>query len=184
MSFVTLKDMAHVRVQKFLMEASDMARWQAGSVDSPQLSQFSWIPVWRGALTKHNQTLKTAKMVTLLVIVIYSTLSHKTSKYIYRPDKKERRGSDTWCTDSLNFGCQQTAGGTKQLYEIITCFVLNHSWHQTRVVAHGTFLWWFHFLKNTKSNVVVLAEALQPRVKLFMDRVINVVSEGYRVHPD
>lgn len=37
--------MAQVRVQKFLMEASDMARWQAGTVVFAQLSQFSGIPV-------------------------------------------------------------------------------------------------------------------------------------------
>lgn len=37
--------MAQVRVQKFLTEESDMARWQAGSVVLSQLSQFSAVPV-------------------------------------------------------------------------------------------------------------------------------------------
>ena len=37
--------MAQVRVQKFLTEASDMARWQAGTVVLPQLPQLNAAPV-------------------------------------------------------------------------------------------------------------------------------------------
>lgn len=40
-----MKVMAQVRVQKFLMEASDMARWQAGTVVLPQWSQSNGRPV-------------------------------------------------------------------------------------------------------------------------------------------
>lgn len=36
--------MAQVREQKFVMEASDMARWQAGNVFLPQWSQSSGVP--------------------------------------------------------------------------------------------------------------------------------------------
>lgn len=41
---VTLKTMAQGRLQKLLMVASDVARWQAGIVILPQLSQSSKIP--------------------------------------------------------------------------------------------------------------------------------------------
>lgn len=40
--------MTHGRVQKFLMEVSDMARWYDGTVFLPQLSHFTRVPVGKG----------------------------------------------------------------------------------------------------------------------------------------
>lgn len=43
-------------MQKFLMEASDMARWQAGTVVLPQLSQFRELPVEKMRFHERNFT--------------------------------------------------------------------------------------------------------------------------------
>lgn len=55
--------MAQVRVQKFLMEASDMARWQAGIVVLPHLSQFSELPVEKMRFHDRNYTSTVIKLM-------------------------------------------------------------------------------------------------------------------------
>lgn len=58
-------------VQKFLMEVSDMARWYAGTVFFPQLSQFNRAPMKREFKMKN-----VSKSVALNAIKLVSYLMH------------------------------------------------------------------------------------------------------------
>lgn len=71
--------MAQVRLQKLLMVASDVARWQAGIVVLPQLSQSSEIPDEKMRFHDREEVFSTSSPVKLMLCCTISVLQESST---------------------------------------------------------------------------------------------------------
>lgn len=78
--YITLKSKPHLRVQKFLMEASDMARWQVGTAVLPQWSQFNEAPEEKGRFNRGKHETEQIYVCTFeFQVFSYNSLKNASS---------------------------------------------------------------------------------------------------------